>query len=82
MINCPRCQQPLIRSTNLVEGSVVLGCRWCRQFCIEGSDQWVAAGDGFRESLRIIAETFKAVRETHKAIMESSIDDPRWEQWM
>ncbi len=81
-LHCPRCQQPLIRSTTLVEGSVVLGCRWCRQFCVEGSDKWVPSGDGFRESLRVIAATVKAEHQIVKMIMESPIDDPRWEQWM
>jgi hypothetical protein len=88
-VNCPRCQQLLRRSDNgaglsegMPEGTVVLGCLNCRQFTIEGSGKWVGAGDGFRESLRILAAQVKQERDTQKAIMTSDINDPRWEAWV
>lgn len=69
-----------MRSQTLVEGSTVLGCRNCRQFCVEGSDRWVVANEGFRLLLRLMAAELKDAQETTKAIMESDISDPRWEQ--
>lgn len=80
MTHCPRCHQPLITSETLVPGSIVLGCRNCRQFTVEGSGQWVSAGPDFRESLRLIAEFAKEKQRAVEAVMITPITDPRWER--
>jgi NMD protein affecting ribosome stability and mRNA decay len=78
MTYCPRCNQPTVRSETIIEGAVVLGCRTCRHFSVEGSNQWVQAEYGFRDSLRIIADRLKQAKEREKAIMTTPIEDPRW----
>ena len=86
MIACPRCYGKLRiakggggLSAGMPEGTVVLGCLHCRQFMVEGSGQWVGGGAELMESLRILAVKVKQERDTMKAIMESPIEDPRWE---
>jgi hypothetical protein len=90
MIICPICLRVLRRSTGgaglsagMPEGTVVLACMECRRFTVEGSGRWVGSGTpggtDLIESLRILASVAKQKRDTTKAIMESDIDDPRWE---
>ena len=93
MTHCPRCRQPLKANQSLIrempEGTVVLVCLPCRKATIEGSGQWVGQGAlGSTETidaLRLLAKAAKQERDTVKAIMESPIIDPRWEDmssWM
>ncbi len=90
MTNCPACHQPLRCSSgggglsaNLPEGSVVYACMSCRKFTVEGSGRWVGAGTpggaDLLESLRVLATAAKQNRDAYKAMMESPIEDPRWE---
>lgn len=80
MTRCPRCHQPLDRSTSLIPGRVVLGCRkTCRVFAVEVegvATEWLEGGPGLVERLgRSVAAA-----ETARAIAESDDDDPRWER--
>ncbi len=86
MTHCSRCHILLKRATgggglsaDMPDGTVVLWCSHCRLAAIEGYDQWVPPGEGFVPSLRILATKVKQARDTQKAIMESPIEDPRWE---
>jgi hypothetical protein len=75
---CPRCHQPLDRSTSLIPGRVVIGCRrTCRVFAVEVEGvetEWVEGGPGLVERLGRSVASGEAVR----AIVESDGDDPRW----
>ena len=90
MTNCPTCQRTLLRVTgggglskDMPEGTVVLACRNCSRFTVEGSGKWVErgtpGGTDLMESLRLLAGVAKQERDTMKAVMESPIEDPRWE---
>jgi hypothetical protein len=65
------------------DGTVILGCMACRKFIVLGSGQWVVAGTpggtDLVESLRLLAGVAKQERDTMQEIMESPIEDPRWE---
>jgi hypothetical protein len=90
--SCPRCHQPLKRSSNgggisagMPEGTVVLYCGNCRQATVDGSGRWVDVGPGFRESLSLLAGGVKQETDARQEAMTSDWSDPRWEQigeWM
>ena len=79
MTHCPTCHQPLHRSTLLIPGLVVLGCRHvCRRFAVEppeGMDwEWLEGGPGLVDRLR---DSHNRAAQT-TAILTSEADDPRW----
>jgi hypothetical protein len=83
MTHCPRCHQPLHRSTLLIPGLVVLGCRnVCRTFAVEPPDgidwEWLEGGPGLVDRLKESHE--RATRTV--AIRQSDDDDPRWQEVM
>ena len=79
MTHCPICHQKLIRSTTLVEGSVVLGCRGCGRFLVEGSEQWVNAGPELRDTLALLARNVKHDKSALEQAMNAPWTDPRWD---
>ena len=80
LIHCPRCQARLIRSTTFLEGGMpLIRCVPCNRFLVEGSDQWIDAGPGLRDTLNLIAGNVKHDKEAVKAVMESDWSDPRWD---
>jgi hypothetical protein len=81
MTTCPVCNQPLVRSTVLVPGRVVLACRQCRKMTVEVEGvrtEWIMGGPGVVDRLKAMA---KDALET-KAAIETPIDDPRWTEMM
>ena len=79
MTHCPRCHQPLDRSTALIPGVTVLACRKaCRRFAVqppEGIDwEWLEGGPGLVG--RLIDSHERAKRTV--AIRQSEDDDIRW----
>lgn len=78
MTHCPTCHTKLIRSTTMVEGVVVLACRPCQKFTVEGVDVWCDPGVGLRDTLKRMAQQRDHGIAMHKEIMESPITDPRW----
>ncbi len=80
MTHCPTCHAKLIRSTTFIgDGTALLRCVPCNRFLVEGSDQWVDAGPGLRDTLALIARNVKHDEDTWKAVRDSSINDPRWD---
>lgn len=79
MSNCPRCHGPLVRTTNMVPGAVVLGCKRCLQFTVEGCGRWVPGGAQLRESLVLLAGAVKADTDAFQVVMDTPLSDPRWE---
>jgi hypothetical protein len=80
MTHCPVCHARLIRSTTFIEGSAIYRCVSCNRFLVEGSDQWVDAGPGLRDTLALIAGNVKHDQSVHEQIMTSDISDRRWER--
>ena len=79
MNHCPRCHQPLDRSTTVLPGLVVLSCRKvCRLVAVEPPDgidwEWLPGGPDWLDRLRESHE--RATRTV--AIRMSDDDDPRW----
>jgi len=63
MTHCPDCDQKLVRSATIVDGAVLISCRPCDRFRVDGSDQWVAGGPGSRNALRAQAGIADAADE-------------------
>lgn len=80
MTHCPICKHRLIRTETFIERSVIFRCVPCNRFLVEGSDQWIDAGPGLRDTLTMLASNMKHDQAVVKEVMESSIDDPRWER--
>jgi hypothetical protein len=74
---CPWCRRALARSETLLPGSIVLVCRECRQFRVEGVDQWVAGGYGLHDRLKA---TLPVVKRVKHSFTELAIDwtKPDW----
>jgi hypothetical protein len=65
----------------LIPGVEVFRCRPCGVFRIKGSDHVVSGGNDSMDRLRELAYEVLAERR-HKEMIESDIDDPRWEKWV
>lgn len=80
MTHCPRCHQPLDRSTSLIPGVTVVACRKaCRRFAalVPGVEPvWREGGTVLVDQLR--EDAFRG--EIERAIVGSDGDDPRWER--
>jgi hypothetical protein len=74
---CPLCRRALVRSESLVPGRVTLCCRDCRQFRVEGVDQFVAGGYGLGDRLKA---TLPVVKRVKHSFTELQIDwtNPDW----
>jgi hypothetical protein len=69
--HCPVCRTKLDRSDQFFPPAVVLRCRPCKRFCVEGvADSWVDGGPDAMAQLRELA--------TPIMIRDSDGDDPRW----
>jgi hypothetical protein len=97
MTNCPRCFQPLRRSTgggglsaDLPDGAVVLACTNCRQFMVEGADQWLNGGASLHDALKMQAgvpvpaketeaEKEERQREFDRIVAEDPFDPRLWD---
>jgi hypothetical protein len=66
------------RSDRLIEGQIVLRCRSCRKFSVDGSSRWVDGGDGMIPALKIIAAERDEQQAADHAVMTTPIEDPRW----
>jgi len=78
-MNCPTCHAPLDRSDRLVIGCVVLRCRQCRQFRVEGDNMVFEAGTELLKNLtRRAIDLLQA--KVDQEVLTSDIDDPRWER--
>lgn len=79
-MKCPDCGNPQDMSTSLIPGVEVLRCRPCRKFRIKDDERVVPCGAGSMDRLRVLAHEILAERR-HKEMIESDIEDPRWETW-
>ncbi len=64
----------------MVENAVVLACKPCSKFAVDGVDVWCDGGPGLRSTLAKIAQQHKEDEARHKRMMESDISDPIWTQ--
>lgn len=69
---CPGCGLVPKRSNTLIPDVSVLFCRGCRQFCIEGTPDWIKGGQN------VVGRLLEARNE--RELRESPIEDPRWTQ--
>jgi hypothetical protein len=67
-------------SADMPAGTVVLACLSCRKVTILGSGSWISMiiGD-WREPLKTLAGNVEVDKNTFKEVMETPIEDPRWE---
>ena len=79
MIACSICNMPLDRSDRLIEGAVVLRCRQCRTFRLDG-DTMVFAPDGDLIGQLRRRQIQLDEAKVDKEVIESDIADPRWTQ--
>lgn len=56
-MHCPQCGRPAARSTRMIPGEVVYGCRAGERWTVERSDIWLSDGPGLLDQLRRLAET-------------------------
>lgn len=76
---CPFCGRPLTRSESLIDDEVVIGCRPCAVFKIEGPTfDWIRGGGDVIDRLREQAGKFEETRNRDRDAMHSPITDPRW----
>ena len=78
-MKCLSCSSPQDRSATLIPGVVVLRCKTCKTLQIEGDTISFPGGDGVMDELRKRAQEILGERR-HKEMVESDIDDPRWER--
>lgn len=70
---CPECGGLQDRKEGVIEGHVVLGCKACKLFWLEGDHQSCKNVNDLKRA----AEAIKR----HNEMMESDINDPRWTQF-
>jgi len=76
-MNCPICNAPLDRSDRLIEGAVILRCRQCRTFQLDGDTKTFAPGGDLVGQLRRRQIELDEAK-VDKEVIESDIADPRW----
>ena len=64
----------------LIPGVEVNRCRACGTFRIKDDTEVIRGGSDIMDRLRVRASEVLAERR-HKEMIESEIDDPRWEKW-
>jgi hypothetical protein len=79
-MKCPECGILQDHSPMLIPGVVVFRCRPCGTFRIKDDDQVIYGGDGVMDRLRARGHEVLADRR-YKEMIESDIEDPRWENW-
>ncbi len=79
-MTCPECGSPLLRNERLVIGHVVLKCKACDTYRLEGDESVMIGpcGDPLT-ALRRRASVLDAIRREDE-MRTSPIDDPRWER--
>ncbi len=81
--NCPRCGGELSRTSKLIPGEMVIACRPCKRYQLQG-DIWfdVVEGKDLRATLMERLQKLKTEESPegrYRQMMDSDIDDPRWE---
>ncbi len=81
--NCPECGGELSRTAKLIPGETVVACRRCKRYQLEG-DVCIYAADvqDVRTALLERLETLKTEQSPegrYRQMIESELDDPRWE---
>ncbi len=81
--NCPQCNGELSRTSKLIPGEMVTACRVCKRYQLQG-DVWIDADhvQDVRTALLERLETLKTEQSPegrYRQMIESDIEDPRWE---
>lgn len=84
-MNCPSCQREFDRSTSILArlGAVLLRCRSCQVYQIEGDDYIFRGRDSAKDVVKraeLIREWQNEVARRHQEMIETDITDPRWVQ--
>ncbi len=64
----------------MADDAVVLACKPCSRFLVEGTDTWLDGGPDLRKTLTQLARLHKEDEARYKRMMESDISDPIWTQ--
>ncbi len=81
--NCPECGGELSRTAKLIPGETVVACRRCKRYQLQG-DQWIDA-EHVQDVRTALLERLEALKTEqspegrYRQMMESDIEDPRWE---
>ncbi len=81
--NCPECGGELSRTSKLIPGEMVIACRPCKRFQLQG-DVWIDV-DNVHDIRQALAERVEALKTEqspegrYRQMIESDIEDPRWE---
>ncbi len=82
--NCPQCGGELSRTAKLIPGEDVIACRDCKRYQLKGDGPWFNADDygDIRQVLLERVEKLKTEQSPegrYRQMIESDIDDVRWE---
>ncbi len=81
--NCPECGGELSRTAKLIPGETVVACRRCKRYQLQG-DKWIDA-EHVQDVRTALLERLEALKTEqspegrYRQMMESDIEDPRWE---
>jgi hypothetical protein len=85
MTDCPDCKHKLVRSTTIIPGAVVLGCRQCNQFQVEGYGPWICGGLDLRgrliDQMEGSAPDETTMDPEKRKELEKSLDDGDSPEW-
>lgn len=80
---CPRCRQPLDRSTAMIKGVAVVACRKvCRLYAVELPAEWLIEQEwlpGGPDLIGRLVTSYEAARRTAE-VRFSEASDPRWQE--
>lgn len=85
-LTCPICGAPMDRNDKLVKGHVVLRCKGCRLYQIEGDIDWFTVnetGVNSPPSMPVYMRLQRRANDLDEAkryqeMLDADIEDPRW----